>query len=281
MVGAGDDYFETLAVPLVRGRSFTPVDGAPGQETAIVNQRLVDMFFGSSDPLGQLIRVARPGTTASGPWVRIVGVAPTIRQRPGGIGPDPVVYLPHRSAPSPNAAIMIRGTGEPTRLAPAIREELRRFDPNLPLYRVMSLQQAMDESAWNPRMASLVAENIAAIALLMALVGLYAVTAHAVHLWKTELGLRIALGARPLAVAWIVLRHALAQLAIGLVVGVAATYAFDRLFTVADPADPVRMTDVGPLVILMALIAVVAIVACAIPVRRAIRLDPVVALRAE
>ena len=281
MVGAGDNYFETLAVSLVRGRAFTRLDGSPGQEAAIVNQRLVDMFFGSSDPIGQLIRVARPGTTASGSWARIVGVSPAIRQRPGGFGSDPVVYFPHRSSPSATAAIIVRATGEPTSLVPAIREELRRLDPNLPLYRVMSLRQAMDESAWNPRMASMVAEQIAVIALLMALVGLYAVTAHAVQLWKTELGLRIALGARPLGVAWIVLRRALAQLAIGLLAGVAATYAFDRLFTVTDPADPVRMTDTGPLLLLMALIAVVAIVACAIPVRRAIHVDPVVALRAE
>jgi hypothetical protein len=176
---------------------------------------------------------------------------------------------------------MVRSTGEPTSLVPAVRAELHRLDPNLPLYRVMSLQQAMDESAWNGRMASLVAEQIAAIALLMALVGLYAVTAHAVHLWKTELGLRMALGARPLGVAWIVLRRALAQLAIGLGGGVAATYAFDRLFTVADPADPVRMTDAVPLLALIGLIAAVALASCAVPVRRAIRVDPVVALRAE
>ena len=77
----------------------------------------------------ELIRVARPGAAVSGPWARIVGVAPTIRQRPGGSNPDPVVYLPHRSAPSATAAIVVRATGEPTSLAPAIREELRRLDP--------------------------------------------------------------------------------------------------------------------------------------------------------
>ena len=282
VVGAGDRYFETLGMPLVRGRLFTRIDGSPGQETAIVNQRLVDMFFGTRDPLGQLIRVARPGTTVSGPWVRIVGVAPTIRQRPGGISPDPVVYVPHRSSPSAAAMIMVRAAGEPAALAPAIREELRRLDPNLPLYRVMPLQQAMDESGWNGRMAEATAQTIALIALLMALVGLYAVTAHAVHWWRPELALRMALGAEPRRVAWIVLRRALTQLAIGLAVGVACTYAFDRAFTVApDPADPVRLTDARALVSLMAVIALVAIAACGIPVRRAVRVDPVVALRAE
>ena len=194
MVGAGDNYFDTLAMPLVRGRTFTRLDGSPGQEAAIVNQRLAGMFFGSRDPIGQLIRVGRPGAAVSGPWARIVGVAPTIRQRSGGSNPDPVVYLPHRSAPSATAAIVVRATGEPASLAPAIREELRRLDRNLPLYRVMPLQQAMEESGWNGRMAEVVAQNVAIIALLMALVGLYAVTAHAVHWWKPEIGLRIALG---------------------------------------------------------------------------------------
>ena len=160
-------------------------------------------------------------------------MVPTVRQRPGGINADPVVYLPHRSSPSATAAIMVRAAGEPTGLVPAIREELRRLDPNLPLYRVMSLQQAMDESGWNGRMAEVMAQSIAIIALLMALVGLYAVTAHVVHWWSPELGLRIALGAQPRGIAWIVLRQALTQLAVGLAVGVGCTYAFDRAFTVA------------------------------------------------
>ena len=282
MVGADERYFETLAMPLVNGRTFTRLDGSPGQEAAIVNQRFVDMFFGNRDPIGQLIRVGRLGSTVSGAWSRIVGIAPTIRQRQGGVNPDPVVYLPHRSSPSATAAIVVRATVEPSSLVPGVRDELRRLDPNLPLYRVMSLQQAMDESGWNGRMAEVVAQNIAIIALLMALVGLYAVTAHAVHWWRPEIGLRIALGAPPRGVAWMVLRQALTRLAIGLVVGVACTYAFDRAFTVApDPTDPVRLTDTGALMALMALIALVAIAACAIPVRRAVRVDPVVALRAE
>ncbi len=281
MVGADEHYFATLAIPLVRGRTFSGLDGTPGQETAIVNQRLVDMFFGDRDPIGQLVRVGRLGSTVSGAWARVVGVAPTIRQRPGGLNPDPVVYLPYRSSAPATAAIVVRATGEPPALAPVIREALRRLDPNLPLYRVMSLQQAMDESGWNGRMAEVVAQNIAVIALLMALVGLYAVTAHAVHWWRPEIGLRIALGAQPRGVAWMVLRQALTRLATGLVVGVACTYAFDRAFSVPDPTDPVRLTDTGALVFLMGAIAIVAIAACAIPVRRAIRVDPVVALRTE
>ena len=153
MVGTGDNYFETLGMPLVRGRRFTRIDGSPGQETAIVNQRLVDMFFGTRDPLGQLIRIARPGTAVSGPWARIVGVAPTVRQRPGGINPIRLsicrIGRPPQRRPR---SWSVRPESRPAWF-PSIREELRRLDPNLPLYRVMSLQQAMDESGWNGRMA--------------------------------------------------------------------------------------------------------------------------------
>jgi putative ABC transport system permease protein len=281
VVNVGQEYFETLRAPLARGRSFTAIDG-PGQPVAIVNQRLVDRFFGTRDPIGQLIRVTPPGTTVAGPWARIVGVSPTIRQMVSAANPDPVVYMPYRSS-SPTAAILVRGDGAPDALAPSLRQALHRLDPNLPLYRVMPLQQAMDEAGWNGRMASVVAQSIAMIALFMALVGLYSVTSHAVVWWFPELGLRIALGASGWNVAWIVLRRVLTQLSIGLVLGLLATLAFDRLFnTPADHvAGRVRMDDGVMLVLIAISILVVAVMACLGPIRRAARVDPIEALRAS
>jgi len=281
VVNVGQEYFETLRAPLARGRAFTAIDG-PEQPVAIVNQRLVDRFFGTRDPIGQLIRVTPPGTTVAGPWARIVGVSPTIRQMFSGANPDPVVYMPYRSS-SPTAAILVRGDGAPDALAPALRQALHRLDPNLPLYRVMPLQQAMDEAGWNGRMASVVAQSIAMIALFMALVGLYSVTSHAVLWWFPELGLRIALGASGWNVAWIVLRRVLTQLSIGLALGLLATLAFDRLFNtpVDQVAGSVRMDDGVMLVLITISILVVAVMACLVPIRRAARVDPLVALRTE
>lgn len=281
VVNVGQQYFETLRAPLARGRAFTSIDG-PGQPVAIVNQRLVDRFFGTRDPIGQLIRVTPPGTTVAGPWARIVGVSPTIRQMFSGVNPDPVVYMPYRSS-SPTTAILVRGDGAPDDLAPALRQALHRLDPNLPLYRVMPLQQAMDEAGWNGRMASVVARSIAVIALFMALVGLYSVTSHAVLWWLPELGLRIALGASGWSVAWIVLRRVLTQLSIGLTLGLLATLAFDRLFNtpVDQVAGSVRMDDGVILALIAISILVVAVMACLVPIRRAARVDPLVALRSE
>jgi putative ABC transport system permease protein len=278
VVSTGDGYFSLLDVPLVRGREFTSFDGRPGQEAAIVNQRFVEMFLGNTSPIDRLIRVRRLGTNAQGPWARIVGVSPTIRQF-GGITPGPVVYLPFRVNPSPTAAVMVRAVDDAAELAPGLREELRRLDPHIPFYRLMTLDRAIAEAQWNARMAMVVIQNIGAIALLMALVGLYAVTAHAVHRWRSELAIRIALGARPRSVAWLVLRRALAQLGMGLVAGVLFTFVFDRLFT--DAAQQDRMTDLIVLVPIVGVIVTVAIAACILPIRRAVYLDPVEALRAE
>ena len=285
VVNVGAGYFETLRAPLERGRAFAASDGgarARRQPVAIVNQRLVDRFFGTRDPLGQLIRVTPPGTTVAGPWARIVGVSPTIRQMFSGVDPDPVVYVPYQSS-SPTAAILVRGDGAPGALAPALRQALHRLDPNLPLYRMMPLQQAMDEAAWNGRMASAMAQSIAMIALFMALVGLYSVTEHAVQWWFPELGLRIALGASGWNVAWIVLRRVLTQLSIGLALGLLATLAFDRLFNDPgnQPASVVRMMDPGALALILLSILGVAIFACLAPIRRAARVDPIDALRAS
>jgi putative ABC transport system permease protein len=281
VVNVGEEYFETLRAPLARGRVFTRLD-VTGQPVAIVNQRLVERFFGTRDPIGQLIRVTPPATTVPGSWARIVGVSPTIRQMFNGADPDAVVYLPYRAS-SPAAAILVRGDGAPDALAPALRQSLHRLDPNLPLYRVMPLRQAMDEAAWNGRMASVMAQAVATIALFMALVGLHAVTAFAVHWWSPELGLRIALGASGLSVARMVLRRVLMQLAAGLALGLVGTLAFDRLFNDPgnQPASVVSMMDLGALALIILSILVVALVACLAPIRRAMRVDPLTALRAE
>jgi ABC-type antimicrobial peptide transport system permease subunit len=147
----------------------------------------------------------------------------------------------------------------------------------------MPLRQAMDEAAWNGRMASVMAQAVATIALFMALVGLHAVTAFAVHWWSPELGLRIALGASGLSVARMVLRRVLMQLAAGLALGLVGTLAFDRLFNDPgnQPASVVSMMDLGALALIILSILVVALVACLAPIRRAMRVDPLTALRAE
>jgi ABC-type antimicrobial peptide transport system permease subunit len=164
-----------------------------------------------------------------------------------------------------------------------LRAEVERLDANLPLYRVMSFGQAVRNALWNARLSDTIVRSIAIVALLLAVIGLYAVTGHTVERWTRELGLRRALGARSTEIGWLVLRRILTQLTIGIVVGVAGTYAFDRTFnqSVAQSENAIRMIDATALALIILSIVVVAIVACLVPIRRATQVDPLVALRAE
>jgi putative ABC transport system permease protein len=209
--------------------------------------------------------------------MRIVGVVPTVRQR-GGFDPDPVVYLPARAVAPPTMAIVARSSGDPAALTAPLREALARIDPNLALYRVMTLERAMHDARWNPRMATVLLRSLVLIGAILALVGLYAVTAHAVGQRRRELAVLAALGARPGELRKVVLRPTMIQLAAGLVLGVGCAYPLNDLF---NGNHPIAMTDAATLVPLIAAIVIVAAIACLVPARQAARVDPIVALRHE
>jgi predicted permease len=270
-------YFDVLRIPLRRGRGFTAADAQPGRDVAIVNERFVRMFLADQDPLETRVRVGGAGA----PWLEIVGVATTVRQQPFGAQPDPVVFVPFRAtaAPPQTMAIVARTTGAIEPAVSRLREHVARLDANLPAYRVMSFEQALHTSAWNTRLSNVVVRSIAVVALVLALVGLYAVTGHTVERWRRELGLRVALGAGARTIGWLVVRRVLAQLTVGLGAGILAARAFDRFF--GDPETRVNMNDPGALALMILAIAVVALMACLPPIRRATRVDPLVALRID
>jgi predicted permease len=279
VVWASDRYFDVLRIPLVSGRAFSPTDGRPGTEAAIVNERFVQMFLSGQEPIGARIRVGVAGT----PWLQIVGVATTVRQQVFGPQPDPVVFLPFRASPLPVTAIVLRAAGDPAESIARLRREAARLDPNLPLYRVMTFEQAIQNAFWNNRLSDTIIRSIAIVAVLLALIGIYAVTGHTVERWTKELGLRIALGAGVHQIVWLVIRRVLTQLSIGLAVGVVGALAFDRLFS--DPAtraaSSVHMMDATALAAIVLSMAAVAVAACLVPIRRAARVDPLIALRTE
>ena len=277
-VSVNSRYFDVMRVPLTRGRAFSALDSRSGSDVAIVNERFVRMFLPAQEPLDTRIRVGGPES----PWLRIVGVAPTVRQQPSGPEAGPVVFLPFRAGIAQTMAIVVRTPGSIDTAVSLLREHVARLNPNLPVYRVMTFEQAMSVSAWNLRLSNVMVRSIAVVALLLAVVGLYAVTGHTVERWRRELGLRVALGAGAGAVGWLVVRRVLVQLVIGLGVGVVGTQLFDRVFN--DPATVVtgaEMTDVGVLMFMAASIGAVALLACLRPIWRATRVDPIVALRVE
>ena len=298
----GARYFETLGRPVLRGRSFTWRDGTPESPHVIVNQRFVELFLRDGDPIGRRIRLtsdqraaaperrrvaAGAGAAASAvtaaeaaPWLTIVGIAPVLRQRMA-VAPDPIVYLPAGADPPASAAIIVRSTTAPEALAPLLREEVRALDPDLPVYRVRTMAQVIDEAGWNPRLSRQSADDD---------------RADRVRRWprwastpsrrtrsrsarrKSASASRSARDTRQ--VAWLVLRRALRQLAVGLAAGVICTYAFDRAFGggQSGPNSFMNPAIIGPT---MALLIGMTLAASLAPIVRATRLDPVIALRKD
>jgi putative ABC transport system permease protein len=276
----GPRYFDVLAVPGLRGRQFGELDGSAGHQVAIVNQRFAQLFFPSADVIGRRIQItdaSAPGAAA--PWLTIVGVSPTVRQGRNR-DPDPIVYLPLRAEPPISADVIVRAKTDATSVGPLLREVVRGIDPEVPLQRVMSMDDALAESQWNGHVSTLILNGIVLVAVCLAAVGVYAVTSHAVALRRQEIGIRVALGAPATHVVAIVLRRAGWQLVLGLAAGIGCTFAWEQFLGGPAPsdyhwADPVNLAGVS------LLLTVIAGVACVLPARRAAVLDPAIALRHE
>jgi putative ABC transport system permease protein len=285
VVSVSAGYFDTLGVRLVRGRTFNDADGTPGHESAIVNQRFVAMHFPGEDPVGQHIRLldtapVRAYDVSPAAAATIVGVVPTVRQRNfQEPDPDPVAYLPYRADPQRFVTLIVRSRSDPSRITPLVREEMRALEPDLPLFQIQTMDQLLAQLRFSFRVFGSMFAIFAVIALALSAVGLYAVTAYSVAQRTQEIGVRMALGAQPEQVLWLVLRRALVQLAIGLPIGVAGAFAVGRLMqsVLAQTSGRDPLT-IGAIALLM---CAVSLAACVWPAHRATRLDPVAALRNE
>ena len=285
VVSVSEGYFDTLGMKMVRGRTFTEGDGAPGHESVLVNQRFVAMHFPGEDPVGQRIRLvdAAPARVydATPPLSgTIVGIVPTVRQRNfQEPEPDPVVYVPYRTDPQRFVFLVVRGQGDPAALTALVREQMRAIEPDLPLFGILTLDQMLAQMRFSFRVFGSMFAIFAVIALVLSAVGLYAVTAYAVSQRTTEIGVRMALGAQSTQVLWLMMRQALWQLAIGLPIGVAGAFGVGRLLqsvlAQSDGHDPLTVASIALLLL------IVSLAACLWPARRATRLDPVAALRNE
>jgi putative ABC transport system permease protein len=271
-------YFDALSIPLRRGRLLRDQDGAPGAETVVVNDRFVTRFFPGDDALGRRFRrLSVPGDTDPNPWLTIVGVVPTVQQaNPQNADPDPVVYQPFRQRPATGTAVLVRTAGSPAAMTTAVREAVQQVDQDQPMFEVRSLDEAIATQRWPYRVFGSMFTIFALIALVLSAVGIYAVTSYAVTQRTSEIGVRMALGAQPRQVSWLILKSGCGQLAIGLALGLVGgwgvTFVLKSLLVQIPGTDPVTF---GAITVLL---SVVTLVACLIPARRAMRLDPLQAL---
>jgi predicted permease len=276
-LGVGPGYFEALGISLLRGRGIEEADGQTGEVNVVVNDRLAELFFSGTDPIGQAIAL-RPAGASTARRATIVGVAPTIPQR-SAVEREPTVYLPLRATAQPTASLLVRSTRDTADTTVELRRETMAIDPNLPLYRVQTMSQVVADMQWAGRVSVRMADTLTLIALLLATIGLYAVTSQSVSRRGKEIAVRMALGARASQVIRAVLGSVSVPLAAGFVIGVIGMVAWDRAFS-TNRAGNYAATPAA-IAIVAAIVAAIALVACFVPARRATRLDPVSTLRED
>ncbi|RPI61997.1 MAG: FtsX-like permease family protein [Lysobacterales bacterium] len=279
------DYFETLSLTLRRGRGFAETDGAPGAEAVIVNEPFVARYFPDADPLGARLRlgedVNRGTEDLAAPWLTIIGVSPPVFQQSQNqdLRVQPTVYVPFRQEPPVAFTVLARSSGSGEAVVAAIRNELRQVDADLPLYNIRTMDDILAQRNWPYRIFGTLFATFAVIALLMSAVGIYAVTAHGVGQRTQEIGVRMALGAGRRDILWLVLRHGITRICLGVVLGVLAAVGVSRVLS--SVLVNTTATDPTTFVSISLLLVAVTLLACFVPARRATRLDPVDALRTE
>jgi predicted permease len=270
----GARYFETLKLPIVRGRGIQNADARPGQEGAVVDERFASRFFPDHNPIGRRIRVG-----AAGVWYTIVGVARTLPQSGPPSELRPLVYAPLQAEPAPDGRAAIIVKGQLAAASATLREEVRAMDPALLLFAIETLDDAQARGRLPARMFSTWFAWLAAVALMLAAVGVFAITAHSVTQRTEEIGVRMAFGADGRDLVRMFVRRTLKQLALAIVLGLSGSLALGNL--IGSLVQGVGRRDLVPLTIVTVVLGSIALLATLLPARRAARVDPVVAMRCE
>jgi putative ABC transport system permease protein len=274
------DFFKAIGVPLLRGRGFTAADNADAPQVVLLNDVAVKRFFPNSNPIGRRITLGwgrGPGRPKNGG--EVVGIVGSVKQFGLDEVEQPEIYIPHAQNPMAGMTFVVHTAVEPTTLAEAVRREVRALDPSLPVTALEPLETVVARSISQPRFYMLVLGIFAAVALVLASIGIFGVVSYSVSQRTREMGIRIALGASRERVLGMVLGNAMRVAAIGVVVGLIAAVALSRtlasLLFDLSPTDPMTYAAVG------IGLSLVALLASYLPAWRATRVDPVVALRAE
>jgi predicted permease len=269
----GPGYFRTLGIPLLRGRDFNAGDAENRPPVVIVNETLVRQFFPGEDPLGK--RLTTGGTNA--PWTEIVGVVRDSKYTALGDAPGPVLYVPLEQQHETGVTLYVRAAVPPATLIPQIRQVIRAIEPNLPLPGIGTVQDTLSASLYAPRMGAMLLTVFGALALLLASLGVYGVLAFSIARRTREIGIRIALGAGRGRVLALILREGMGLVVIGLAIGIAGgLYASKWIGTFLYD---VSTRDAATFTSVPAVLAIVALIACYLPAKRAMRVDPMRALR--
>jgi predicted permease len=270
-------YFETMRIPLIVGRTFVAQDGPKGPPVAIVNQAFANKYFAGVNPVGKHMTAGLGDGTLNSPVREIVGVVGNIKRLGLTAESDPEYYLPWSQAVVTTPYLCVRTAGDPENLQKAISTTIAQMDPSIPMYQVHDLEFYIARSAAQPRFQTLLVTSFAAMALLLAAIGLYGVLSYIVQQRSMEIALRLAVGAQRGEVLGLVLRRGMALAAIGVAVGLGISACLSRFIATllygVHPLDPLTFAGVSLLLLLVALVASIA------PACRAAQADPMTTLR--
>jgi putative ABC transport system permease protein len=269
------DYFRVMGIPLLKGREFSEADHERAPMVTIINETMAKRLWPNADPIGQRIKE----TSNERAWREIVGIVGSVRHRARGEEPRPELFVPWSQGPAPALNVAVRTQAEPASFAAALGRAVTAIDANLPVFEVRTMEERLYDSVAQPRFRTALLGVFAALALVMAAVGLYAVMAFSVAQRTHELGIRIALGAQRREVIGLVLRQGGILVGIGIAIGLAGALALTRLLTTL--LYEVRPTDPSTFLAIPTLLMIVAMLACWLPARQAAKVDPIVALRYE
>lgn len=273
---ADSGYFPTMGIPLLRGRNFSDAEQREVKHVILINEALARKHFANEDPIGQRLDVAmfeKPQPA------EIIGIVGNVRYDSLIDESPPAVYFPHPDLTYSFMTLVIRTDGDPTAIAPAVQREIRTLDPNQPVSDVRTMNQVMSEWVARSRFNTLLLGLFAGLATLLSAVGIFGVMNYSVALRTREIGLRLAVGAQPRQVLALILKQGLVLTLVGVVLGLGAAFALTRLLS--GLLFGVAAFDVTTFTTISVLLVLVSLLACYLPARRAMRIDPLSALRYE
>jgi predicted permease len=271
------EYFETMRIPLLRGRAFRESDDATSAPVAIVNQTMANRFWPGQDPIGERFRT----NGESGPFVEVVGVARDGKYRTIGEDPEAYFYVPIAQSYTPALVLQIRGAVAMAVLRRGVEDQIHAVDASMPIGDVETMQESLGGATglFMFRLGALLAATTGGLGMILAVVGVYGVISYAATKRTREIGIRMALGATPGEILALIVRQGMIVVAAGVATGLAGAWSLSRLMT--HLLVGIGASDPAVYGAASVLVAAVALLACWIPARRAARVDPMVALRYE
>jgi putative ABC transport system permease protein len=274
---ATPNYFQTMGMTLVKGRTFTAQDSGETTKVAVINETMVRRYWPDDDPLGKRFKFGDAGSNA--PWITIVGVIRDVRRQ----GLDRPIriesYLPHQQLTARSMEIVVRTIGDPLTLAGAVREAVWSLDRDLPIGAIQTMEHILARTTSQRQLNMLLLGLFASVALILSAVGIYGVMAYSVTQRTHEIGIRMALGAARRDVLKLVVGQAAGLTFVGVAIGLVAAFALTRFMS--SLLFGVSATDPVTFALISMLLIAVALLASYVPARRAMKVDPMIALRYE